>query len=770
MTIDLDRMPPEMKGQPQWVTWRIEVRDGKPTKVPVNPKTGANAMANDPSTWGQFDQAVRHWEAHKGNGIAGIGFEFSPGDPYTGVDLDKCRNLETGEIDPWALEIVRQLNSYTEISPSGTGLHIILKASVPPGGNRKGHVEMYDSARYFTMTGDHLEDTPGTIEPRQAELDGLHEKIFGKHQKGEPKQGPGKSKRADAGGTVELSDDELIDKMLNATNGPKFKDLWENDWESGWLGHRYKYPSQSEADLALAKILAFWTRKSPGRMDRLFRKSKLMRPKWDEYRGDLTYGQKTIETAIAETKEVWRGAKKRREQNKKPQDTPQNKEEEFKKIVIELNKKHAILMLGGKCAVMNEVIDPVFNRPDVTFSSLYDFKNYYSNRTVTYKADNGEYKKVSITSIWLDSIFRRQYDGIVFSPSNDIPGYYNLFKGFPVEPVKGDWSLYRNLMRNIIAAGNDEHYKYLLKWMARLIKDPGGERSGSAIVMRGKMGVGKGVFVSQYGEILGSHFLHITNPSHLVHRFNNHLKDCLLCFVDEGIWAGDKTAEGILKGMITEKYIMVEPKGKDAFSIKNHIHLIFASNNDWVIPAGLEERRFFVLDVSDKHMQDHEYFAAIINQMNNGGREALLYDLLEMDISDVNLRQIPRTDALFDQIVHTMPTVYKFWFERLRAGILLRDDYRWEEFAVTEDLHRQYLDFALDVGDRYKLTDTQFGVQLRRLCPDIKRGRRAISGRDRWVLYFPFLDTCREQFEKTVRSKINWGPDTEEIHNDASPF
>jgi putative DNA primase/helicase len=163
LTPELDKIPPELKAFPQWVCYRSN-------KIPVNPKTGDNAKADEPATWGEFDQAVRHWEAHRGNGIAGIGFEFSSADSCSGIDLDHCRDPATGEIEPWALEIVRRLNSYTEVSPSGMGLHIIVKASVPPGGNRKGRVEMYDSARYFTMTGHHLEGTPLNIEPRQAAL------------------------------------------------------------------------------------------------------------------------------------------------------------------------------------------------------------------------------------------------------------------------------------------------------------------------------------------------------------------------------------------------------------------------------------------------------------------------------------------------------------------------------------------------------------------------------------------------------------------------
>lgn len=300
MTPDLNKIPLELKAFSQWVCYR-------PNKIPVNPKTGDNAKADDPDTWGEFDKAVRHWEVHKDNGIAGIGFEFSPGDPYTGVDLDKCRDPETGEIEAWAQEIIRRLSSYTEASPSGTGLHVIVKASVPPGGNRKGRVELYDSARYFTVTGAHVEGTPTTIEHRQVELEALHGEIFGKPSE-EPKQGPGRSTKAAPG---ELSDDELIDKICKSKIGEKFRALWENDWESGWLKYRYGYSSQSEADLALCGILAFWTGKDAERIDRLFRRSGLMRDKWDEFRGDRTYGEITIAEAIAGTTEVWKGAKKK---------------------------------------------------------------------------------------------------------------------------------------------------------------------------------------------------------------------------------------------------------------------------------------------------------------------------------------------------------------------------------------------------------------------------------------------------------------------------
>jgi hypothetical protein len=301
--INVGSIPQELKDRAQWVCWQEEFRDGKPTKVPYNPSTKKRADSQDPTSWGSFEKAL---ETVSQNGFKGIGFVFSANDPYCGVDLDKCREPEGGVIGPKAQELIKRLFSYSEVSPSKTGVHIIVKATLPPKGRRKGKVEMYNSGRYFTFTGDHLEDTPITIEERQPELEALHAEIFGKSSE-KSKQGPGRSTKE---APDELSDDELINKICKSKIANKFRDLWRGDID--YLKYQYRYASASEADLALCLILAFWTGKSAEWMDRLFRKSHLMRPKWDEYRGDLTYGQKTIEKAIADTTEVWKGVTKKR--------------------------------------------------------------------------------------------------------------------------------------------------------------------------------------------------------------------------------------------------------------------------------------------------------------------------------------------------------------------------------------------------------------------------------------------------------------------------
>jgi putative DNA primase/helicase len=276
-------IPQELKARRQWVVYR-------PDKTPVNPRTGGNAKAGDPGTWADFQTANQYFQTHKNNGAAGVGYEFADSCPFAGIDLDKCRDPQTGVIEPWARTIIDRLASYTEISPSGRGVHILIRGKVPSGGNKKGKLEVYDRGRYFTMTGQHLEGTPTSIEDRQAELRALHKEIFGRERPAPPPK--------TLGPTPELTDSEIITRARAAQNGDKFDRLLKGDWAG--------YPTQSEADLALCSMLAFWTQ-DPAQIDRIFQQSGLMRDKWERRQSGSTYGLKTIGRAISTTTETYQG-------------------------------------------------------------------------------------------------------------------------------------------------------------------------------------------------------------------------------------------------------------------------------------------------------------------------------------------------------------------------------------------------------------------------------------------------------------------------------
>ena len=172
--LDLSTIPDELQRHDRWVVWRYETRGGKQTKVPSCPDAPSQrASVTDPSTWSTFAVAHAAVEA----GLAdGIGFVL--GDGFGGVDIDGCRNPETGEITDAALDIIKALDSYTEISPSGTGIKVFVRGVLPQGGRRKARLEMYDAGRYFTVTGEHVAGTPTTVEERNTALEALHKRTF----------------------------------------------------------------------------------------------------------------------------------------------------------------------------------------------------------------------------------------------------------------------------------------------------------------------------------------------------------------------------------------------------------------------------------------------------------------------------------------------------------------------------------------------------------------------------------------------------------------
>ena len=140
---------------------------------------------------------------------------------------------------------------------------------------------------------------------------------------------------------------------------------------------------------------------------------------------------------------------------------------------------------------------------------------------------------------------------------------YNLWRGFGVRARPGKWDLFKNHIFEVIADKDPAVHRYIMAWMAHLIQHPGGPRPGTSIVLRGKQGTGKGIFVNHFGKLLGPHYLQVFHQSQITGKFNVHLKDALLVNADEAFWAGDKKAEGVIKGLITEPMIPIEPKGKD---------------------------------------------------------------------------------------------------------------------------------------------------------------------------------------------------------------
>ena len=436
--------------------------------------------------------------------------------------------------------------------------------------------------------------------------------------------------------------------------------------------------------------------------------------------------------------------------------------------LMELNERHAVIEnYGGRCRVLEEVPDHKCNgRPIVTFQHFDDFRNRYRHRKVaTGYNSKGQLMQVKLGDWWLDHPARKQFHSVTFSPGKEIDGEYNLWRGFAVQSAPGNkHHRYMEHIRTDLCGGNDETYDYLVSWMARAVQEP--DSPGEvAVVLRGKKGTGKTIFARTFGALFGRHYWAVSDAKHIVGNFNAHLRDCVVLFGDEAFWAGDKKHEGVLKALITGDTLVIEAKNVDVDIAANSVHLIMASNAQWVVPASYDERRFLVLDVATTHMQDKAYFGAIDADMRNGGLANLLHELKTRDLSNFDHRSVPSTAALDDQKLHSMETHEEWWYRKLCDGHLRPAHSEWEAPIPKDALIDDYLTYAQRVGIGKRTSATQLGRFLAQCVPELQTFMASYKARDangdpqigRTVWWrFPPVEKCREGFADHLGGPFAW--------------
>ena len=289
MTTYLSNIPDELKQLKNWCVWKFENRNGKRTKIPFNAETGEFAKSNDKRTWSSYETAVN------AEGVDGIGFFFEP--PYLGIDIDDIdddlhRFKQGDKLDNIVSEFNEAFKSYTEVSPSGNGLHIIVKGKIPGSRRRKGNIEMYDSGRFFTMTGKTIGKYKDVTEVSEQVFKTIYEKYLPDNTVKYPTTNNYQQN------IHNLSEIDVINEIYKSKQAKLFDDLMKGNYEP-------YYTSHSEADMALANILAFWCARDYSQMDSIFRQSNLYRDKWDEKRKNSTYGEQTLFKAINEANNIY---------------------------------------------------------------------------------------------------------------------------------------------------------------------------------------------------------------------------------------------------------------------------------------------------------------------------------------------------------------------------------------------------------------------------------------------------------------------------------
>ena len=428
--------------------------------------------------------------------------------------------------------------------------------------------------------------------------------------------------------------------------------------------------------------------------------------------------------------------------------------------MVTINKTHALVLAGNKASVMK--FEKIAGKDQFRLLQVGAFKIWFANQHVPVGK-----KVMTLGDFWIGHRDRREYHGIEFEPTGGRDGYYNMWRGFAIEPREGDCSKFLGHLKDNVARGNEDHFKWIVGWFAQIFQQLD-TKVGTSLCLRGKQGVRKTKVGEVVGALLGRHYELVSDPRYITGQFNSHMAGLLLVHADEAFWAGDKRAEGKLKNLVTGLTHQLEFKNVDPISVRNHIRLFVTGNQEWLVPAGFGERRFAVFDVGEGKIKNHDYFAAIDAEMNQGGREALLHHLLSFDLSQVNLRVIPSTEALFEQIVESATPEQAWWLDTLKRGELPRG-VNEADTCPKRSLFRRYVQHAQLQGARRKAVETKIGMFLTKYVGQglkadekrtytIHRGIRDIQETG-WIYKFPPLWECRQRFASEVQQVIAWGPD-----------
>jgi hypothetical protein len=484
--------------------------------------------------------------------------------------------------------------------------------------------------------------------------------------------------------------------------------------------------------------------------------------------------------------------------------------------LVEFNRWHGMALIEGKDVIVYRERDASIGCLVTRLADLKSIRNFYLDRQVPVAEQqrNGwAVRNKSLVDLWLQWSRRRKYRQVVLLPEGGLVAgelslpdgdVLNLYLGLAVQPKQGDCSRMLAHIREVICNGNQELYEYVMNWLARLFQHP--DKPGeTALVLQSGQGTGKNIVIDPLVRAFGGHGMVFTRAEDLTGRFNDHLGTSVLVFLNEALWGGDKSQEGTLKALITDEGIFTERKRIDKRRVRNHNHLIVASNNEWAVPIDLDDRRFVVLEVSEARKGDHAYFQALAEEVQNGGTEALIHHLLHLDISGFNPRELPKTGSQQAKLlakIRGLDSVSQWWVDCLESGQIMADFGHgvtsaisgadtWEEGPITvpkDALYRSYVD-SMASSRRHVFSKSEFGKKLPKLIGDGFRSVKMASASSRRSEALPLgglpaagkhekrvngyripgLTECREAFDKLMGQPGTWDEAEDVAESGESP-
>ncbi len=361
----------------------------------------------------------------------------------------------------------------------------------------------------------------------------------------------------------------------------------------------------------------------------------------------------------------------------------------IKKAVDDINEKYSFVMIGGKSRIAHLMDDGRYS-----FVQIQSFKESFSNKKIEVLDGNKNLKQKSKALVWIDHPDRAEYlQGVEFYPERTADnGKLNLWNGYGYKRKPYEIEKIQPLLRyikEIVCTNNEEHYAYLMGWIARGFQKPH-LPAETVPVLQGEKGTGKGTLGKILAALWGNHSNHISSSKHLVGNFNSLLSNCCFMFADEAFYHGDKAGESVLKAIITEPHLTIEPKGVDAFQVRNCLKILMCANDNWVIPSSRDERRFFCLNVVDS-FDSTKKKAQLFNEVycckdDDDVMSMFLDYLLSFDIRDFKHRDYPETEENKRQRLHSLPTIAKYLYEACDR------EYLYNEISGIDSLPSKWYD------------------------------------------------------------------------------
>lgn len=426
----------------------------------------------------------------------------------------------------------------------------------------------------------------------------------------------------------------------------------------------------------------------------------------------------------------------------------------------EINKEYAFIKAGAFILQETTNEDGEFCTERIPIS---DFHAVHANQPWAV----GKEKPRPISMAWMEWKGRRQYDGIVFAPEVQVEKrWYNQWRGFTVKPKAGfhpSVEAFKEHALLNVCGGDEKLFNWLMGYFAHMIQKPW-EKPLVALVFKGKKGTGKNALIDRIGALLGIHYVTADNDRYLLGNFNSHLESNLCFVLDEAAWAGDKRAEGRLKGLITGGKHLIEHKGKEPRVRKNLSRIVIIGNEDWIVPATVDERRFAVFNIGDGRRQDRQFFIDMRVGMEQGGYAHLLHYLKSFDLSTVDVNEAPNTAALIEQKHAGLDLTQQWWLDCIHSGQIQGGDWggEWPEIINAPRLREAFARWAKLRNIRSRLPEEiAFGRILRQVAPSFKRKkvRPEKTGDTSYGYWNPGLEKLRADWERYIGGQVEWPTD-----------